>query len=109
MIFERQNHNKTKYEKKLLEGRHELSERYQRDLVRILYSFRPIHCRIFASTRVVQDPIYIEPDIITATRGRRKTVGALEPMDINGKPLISDAKKEDLGRAYFKQLAMSWE
>ncbi|KAL7075872.1 hypothetical protein ACQ4LE_005078 [Meloidogyne hapla] len=81
----------------------------KRDLVRILYSFRPIHCRIFASTRVVQDPIYIEPDIITATRGRRKTVGALEPMDINGKPLISDAKKEDLGRAYFKQLAMSWE
>uniref|UniRef100_A0A915MVB0 Uncharacterized protein n=1 Tax=Meloidogyne javanica TaxID=6303 RepID=A0A915MVB0_MELJA len=81
----------------------------KRDLCRMFHSFRSIiHCRIFASSRVVQDPVYNEPSILPATRTRRKTLAALQPMDINGKPLIEDGKK-DLGGAYFKQLAMSWE
>ncbi|CAK5090447.1 unnamed protein product [Meloidogyne enterolobii] len=68
-----------------------------------------IQFRIFASSRVVQDPVYNEPSILPATGASRKTLAALQPMDINGKPLIGDGKREDLGGAYFKQLAMSWE
>uniref|UniRef100_A0A1I8BSI5 G_PROTEIN_RECEP_F1_2 domain-containing protein n=1 Tax=Meloidogyne hapla TaxID=6305 RepID=A0A1I8BSI5_MELHA len=79
----------------------------KRDLLRILHLLRSCRCfRIFALNRVVQDPSVNDPNII---RTRRKKIGAFEPLDINGKPLISDGKKEDLGRAYFKQLAISWQ
>uniref|UniRef100_A0A915N1J6 G protein-coupled receptor n=1 Tax=Meloidogyne javanica TaxID=6303 RepID=A0A915N1J6_MELJA len=79
----------------------------KRDLLRILHLIRSCRCvRIFASNSVAQDPSCNDQNIAVT---RRKTVGAFEPLDINGKPLISDGQKEDLGRAYFKQLAISWQ
>uniref|UniRef100_A0A1I8B873 G_PROTEIN_RECEP_F1_2 domain-containing protein n=1 Tax=Meloidogyne hapla TaxID=6305 RepID=A0A1I8B873_MELHA len=73
----------------------------------ILHLLRSCRCfRIFALNRVVQDPSVNDANI---TITRRKKIGAFEPLDINGKPLISNGKKEDLGRAYFKQLAIPWQ
>lgn len=50
----------------------------------------------------MQDPVYNEPSILPATRTR--SLAALQPMDINGKPLIEDGKKRRFRRGLLQTI-----
>uniref|UniRef100_A0A915LFQ3 Uncharacterized protein n=1 Tax=Meloidogyne javanica TaxID=6303 RepID=A0A915LFQ3_MELJA len=126
------NYNKRKYERKLPEGCHNLSERYQiSENIRTAKQLLP--CIIMHLMNIIVPGInvffinfnvysgqfnqdFVE-EFITVVPGddndgdtsEYRNVIKLQPMDIHGRPLISNKKGDEFAKEYFKQLTISWQ